>query len=202
MKSYVISQKKPDFSWEQIPRADLEHTGWLPDTGVKAWAQLAYDAEYLYVRMGAEETDIHAEFTSILDQPCMDSCLEFFVSPMPGEDRYFNVEFNPNKCMYLGIGSGKNDLVRLLPDDGKTAFGSPEAERTENGWQICYQIPADFVRLFFPDFVLQPGRKLRANFYKCGELCKERHYMAWNPVNSETPNFHRPWDFGELILGA
>ena len=201
MKTYLIKQKKEDFSWEQIPKAELSHTGWLPVTAVKAWAQLAYDAEFLYVKMSAEEADIHAEYTGVLDQPCMDSCLEFFFAPDPKQDRYINVEFNPNKCMYLGIGSGKNDLVRLLPQDGNPDFLTPEATRTAEGWEICYQIPVQFIRLFFPDFAVEPGKKLGANFYKCGELCKERHYMSWNPVNSEKPNFHRPWDFGELILG-
>lgn len=43
--------------------------------------------------------------------------------------------------------------------------------------------------------------RLRGNFYKCGDATVQPHYLAWNPVTSETPAFHRPWEFGEIVLG-
>ena len=39
------------------------------------------------------------------------------------------------------------------------------------------------------------------NFFKCGDLTEQAHYLSWNPVTSEQPDFHRPQDFGLLRFG-
>jgi hypothetical protein len=48
---------------------------------------------------------------------------------------------------------------------------------------------------------IQPGNlpeTLRANFYKCGDGTSVPHYLSWNQVITETPDFHRPEFFGEI----
>jgi len=107
-----------------------------------------------------------------------------------------NVEYNPNGCLYLGIGSSNQDHVRLFPEN-KNWFQT-DIKRMSRGWEITYQIPVSFLRLFFPDFIPASGKKMSANFYKCGELTMQRHYLALNRITSEQPNFHRPCDFGIL----
>src|SRR3546814_9695772 len=42
------------------------------------------------------------------------------------------------------------------------------------------------------------GRRCTGNFYKCGDDLPEPHYVAWNPIDNPTPNFHLPQYFGEL----
>jgi len=200
MKTYLIKRKKAFLDWNSIPAVMLEHTPWLTPCDISATAQLCYDDNALYVRMCARESPIRAEFTGLLDQPCLDSCLEFFVSPMPDEQRYINIEYNPNGCLYLGISTGDHDLYRLIKDNDNTEFLCPKITLTEDGWEITYRIPLKFFRLFFPDFSLESGRKMRANFFKCGEYTVQRHYLAWNPTTSDTPNFHRPCDFGEVVF--
>lgn len=74
--------------------------------------------------------------------------------------------------------------------------------RTDGGWEVGYRVTAEFVRRFFPEFELRRGLRLRGNFYKCGDATVQPHYLAWNPVTSETPAFHRPEDFGEIVLGG
>ena len=37
-----------------------------------------------------------------------------------------------------------------------------------------------------------------ANFYKCGDDTTKPHYLSWNPVKTENPDFHRPEFFGTL----
>ena len=61
---------------------------------------------------------------------------------------------------------------------------------------------AEFVRRFFPEFELRRGLRLRGNFYKCGDATVQPHYLAWNPVTSAVPAFHRPEDFGVIELGG
>lgn len=191
-----IAAVKPD--WEQIPAVSIDSRHWTPPVDIAAKAQICYDEETLYLRLSAQEKNIRAEHTGSLGMPCEDSCLEFFFSPMEGDDRYFNIEFNPNGCLYLGMGSGLGDLTRLLPE-GENPFDA-QPRRTEKGWEITYRVPVSFVRRFFPEFSLTPGRQIRANFYKCGDLTEQEHYFSWNPMTSPTPAFHRPCDFGLLIL--
>lgn len=198
MKTHRVPKiaAKPD--WDKIPAVAIDSRHWTPPVDIAARAKICYDEEALYLCLSAREEEIRSEHTGPLGMPCEDSCLEFFFSPVYGDNRYFNIEFNPNGCLYLGMGSGVEDLVRLLPE-GPDLFGAVP-KRTEDGWEISYRVPASFVRRFFPAFSLAPGNRIQANFYKCGDLTPQEHYFSWNPMTSETPAFHRPCDFGLLIL--
>ena len=44
------------------------------------------------------------------------------------------------------------------------------------------------------------GKKATANFYKCGEETSEPHYVTWNPIGSENPDYHRPEFFGKVLF--
>ena len=108
-----------------------------------------------------------------------------------------NIEFNPNGLMFLGIGTGIADLVRLVPLESDVFAAKPE--RTEDGWRITYSIPHAFVRRLFPQYTAAPGIELRGNFYKCGDLTVRPHFLAWNPI-TEDRTFHRPSDFGKIVF--
>jgi hypothetical protein len=125
--------------------------------------------------------------------------LEFFFSPDNGDDRYLNFEWNLNGCLFLGIGKGRDDRVRQVMPDGAARFDF-HADRTVDGWEITYRIPLTYLQEHFPQCTLAAGRVLRANCYKCGDLTAHPHYLSWNPVTSPQPDFHRPCDFGEMIL--
>lgn len=126
--------------------------------------------------------------------------MEFFFCPEEGNDRYFNFEWNLNGCLCLGFRTGRKNAVRLQLKNHKELFRF-NSGKTADGWEIFYAIPASFVQLFFPDFSLQAGMTIRANCYKCGDLTPKPHYLSWNPIASETPDFHRSQDFGCMILG-
>ena len=70
--------------------------------------------------------------------------------------------------------------------------------KTADGWEVSYRIPLSFLRLFLPEFAF--AGVLRANVYKCGDMAEREHYLSWNPVTSETPDFHRPQDFGRMMF--
>ena len=185
--------------WTEVPSLQVDNVQWLPDTGIRMQQQLCYDADTLYVRQQAWEKDIRAERTGYLQQVCEDSCMEFFFAP--GEDdRYFNVEINPNGCIHLGFGPGRHGRVQVVPKQMEQLF-AVESARTEDGWTLTYRIPLQLIRLFFPEYRFVPGATLRANCYKCGDLTAHPHYITWNPVSSDTPDYHRPQDFGLMIFG-
>ena len=198
MRTHTIPRKPETLDWSLIPALPIDNLCWTPAIDITAQAQICYDADALYVRLSAQEAEIRAEHTGPVGMPCEDSCLEFFFSPIPGDSRYLNIEFNPNACMYLGMGSGIHDLVRLLPDSNNPLQPCPQ--RIDGGWEIVYQVPTAFVRRFFPGYAPAPGGTIRANFYKCGDLTPQEHYLSWNPMSTETPAFHRPCDFGLLTF--
>ena len=196
MNTYTISKKPDLLDWSFIPSVSIDYALLSSKVDISATGQACYDNEALYIRLAAKETDIRAVYTELLDPPCEDSCLEFFFSPIEGDIRYFNIELNPNCCMYLGLGSSVDDLVRLIPEEGNPF--SPKATRTEDGWEVTYRIPFSFIRRFFPGFAPTSGSTMRGNFYKCGELTTEEHYFSWNPICEDVISFHRPCDFGLL----
>jgi len=49
------------------------------------------------------------------------------------------------------------------------------------------------------DLVLR-GLKASANFYKCGDKTSKLHYVTWNPVGTEDPDYHQPDYFGEILF--
>ena len=200
MKKYII-QKVPEgqsIDWSTIPALSICEVAWdKAAEGVEAWAQLCYNSQNLYVKLSAKEKDIVANRTEPLDFPNFDSCLEFFVSPVEDDSRYFNFECNPNGLMYQGMGHDVSDLVRFIPLYPNIF---PKVERTEDGWNVTYAITEKYITQFFTDFSFTSGRVLRGNFYKCGDDCPVPHYYSWNPVTIETPCFHYTADFGELIL--
>ena len=200
MREYTIIRKPKSGDWNQVPELAIDTALWGTDADIRAWAQLCWDDGAIHVRLRAQEREIRAEHArdSLLGMPCEDSCLEFFFCPIPGDERYFNIEFNPNGCLYLGFGRSLANHVRLLP--GQPCFETTPA-RIPDGWEIVYRIPHAFVRDFFPDYAPKAGDEIRANCYKCGDLTAREHYYSWNPCTSDTPAFHRPHDFGRMRFG-
>lgn len=194
MKEYTIIKKSEDFSWDKVPRLTICEPLEPVEVTIQAWAQICYDEEALYVRLSSDEKNIRAELTGPLDEVCSDSCLEFFFSPIEGDKRYFNVESNLNGAIYLGIGSNAHNLVRLIPEEPSI---KPCAKKTEEGWELSYSIPYEFIRRFFPEFKVFSGKKIRANCFKCADMTEPPHYLTWNPHPLlEYASFHNPDAFG------
>ncbi len=196
-KKYQILSVTGAPAWSAIPVLTVDRILWKPDCGIRACGQFCHDSAYLYVHLRAVEAAIRAEYTAPLSPVCRDSCLEFFFMPET-EDRYFNFEINPNGCLYIGFGHGREDSTALCRSDMKQLFDIRTARLTD-GWEAYYRIPLSFIRLFLPDFTFTGA--LRANVYKCGDMTEHEHYLSWNPVTSEAPDFHRPADFGLMTFG-
>ena len=165
----------------------------------RACAWSSRSDEKIYVHQVAREKNIRAELTDKLGSICTDSCMEFFFSPVPEDGRYFNIELNLNGAIFLGFGHGRADSIRLIPEDHKKLFNI-RTNKTADGWEIFYEIPLEFLHVFYPDYDFKSGRVIRANCFKCGDLTAQPHYMMWNETTSETPDFHRPQDFGRMIF--
>lgn len=199
MKTYTIKKTSGAPDWATVPVLDVDQHLWLESDHIQTTAQICYDDEALYVKMRSVEPNIRAEHDAPLSMVCEDSCMEFFFCPSPEDDRYLNIEINPNCRTFIGIGSGRADNVRLAPVNEEELL-CKKAARTADGWEVSYQIPVSFLRALFPGYELASGTVIRANCFKCGDLTEKEHYLSWNPVDNPTPDFHRSCDFGAMIL--
>lgn len=194
--TYTIRRAaRPD--WGAVPTLELSHTGWLEPCPVAARAQACHDGAALHLRLEAVETPVRALLTSPLDPVCQDSCLEFFFAPRPGDERYLNFELNPLGTLYLGFGARRETRVRQLVREPERRFAIRPFSTAE-GWGVEFQVPVEFLRLYFPGYALEGPAA--GNFYKCGDETPRPHYLSWAPLHSPTPDFHRRADFGSLLL--
>ena len=194
---YIMFRTEENADRRSVPELTLDQILWEPDCGIRAGGSICYDDRNLYVHLYAKEKDIRAEYILPPAPVHEDSCLEFFMMP-EGEDRYLNFEINPNGCLHLGFGPNRQERENALPQDPKEAFRIRTA-RTLEGWEADYRIPVQFLRRFYPAF--ECSGKLYANVYKCGDKTVHPHYLAWNPVASAVPDYHRPECFGEMLFG-
>lgn len=197
MRTYTIKRVNGLPDWGNIPKLSIDHKLWGTKTDITAGAQLCWDDAALYVRMFAHETEIRRELTGVLDSVCDDSCLEFFLQPTETMS-YINVEMNPNCAVFLGFGSCLENLIRLIPEDWDPLKSS--AQIGEGQWSVIFQVPFSMIRQFYPTFEAKSGVQMKGNFYKCGDLTPNPHFMSWNDVTCKEPAFHVPEYFGTLIL--
>jgi hypothetical protein len=169
-----------------------------PETKFK----IGYSDNEIFLKYYVREDCIKAEMSLSNQKVYEDSCVEFFVSP--GVDGvYYNFEFNCIGICLLGIGTGRANRtladpdiiskIRRLPSMGTMPFGE---KRGDFSWTLTIAIPFG---IFIPHDVKDLKNKVfKANFYKCGDKLSSPHYLTWNPVKTDKPDFHQPMFFGEL----
>ncbi|MCK5821573.1 MAG: hypothetical protein KAH17_06800 [Bacteroidales bacterium] len=163
---------------------------------------IAYGKGELYVKYYVTENYVMAQKSESNQSVCQDSCVEFFVTPV-SDGPYFNFEFNPIGTCLLGKGKGRHDSqvqnadiierIRRLSSLGDKPFDEKQGKQS---WTLTVAIPLDI--LFGSPVPNLSGKLIRANFYKCGDSLSEMHYLTWNPVGTENPDYHQPEYFGVL----
>lgn len=177
-------------NWDEYP--------YLPSVFV----QMAYNDSELFLQYRVKEQAVKAEVTENNGRVWTDSCVEFFFSP-ESNDEYYNLEMNCIGTALLGFrkkGQPATHATDELIDSIRrvsTLGEEPFAERkTETNWQITMAIPWE---VFFKH-ALKPvqGKKMRGNFYKCGDELSVPHFVSWTKIKTENPSFHNPEFFGGL----
>ena len=163
---------------------------------------IAYSNNEIFLKYFVKENFFKAEKTETNQMVCEDSCVEFFVSPA-SDGIYYNLEFNAIGTCLLGSGTARENSsradpqivskVRRLSSSGKKPF---KEKAGEFNWTLTIAIPME---VFFRHKIKNlSGKSFRANFYKCGDKLSVPHYVTWNPVGTERPDYHQPAYFGVL----
>ena len=163
---------------------------------------IAYSDTEIFLKYYITENYFKAEKTDSNQMVCEDSCVEFFVSP-EDDGIYYNMEFNAIGTCLLGTGTDRATSRRVKPEiiskiRRLSSVGNrPVKEQTgQFAWTITIAIP--FEVFFHHEIAGLKGKIFRANFYKCGDKLTVPHYVTWNPVNTENPDYHQPEHFGLL----
>lgn len=156
-------------------------------------AKLLFSDYGIHVRMHTDESPLLARYTDQNDPVCTDSCMELFISPNEGDDRYINMEFNPFGTMYLAIRTSRFDASH--PEEDKAYFEvSSSVDR--NGWTLSFTIPFEFIDRNFGKHT----KNMRGNVYKCREDGTPEHYVSLFPIDTPKPDFQRSEFFGNFML--
>ncbi|MEL5892089.1 carbohydrate-binding family 9-like protein [Bacteroides sp. GD17] len=133
-----------------------------------------------------------------------DACVEFFSIPA-GDGVYYNMECNCAGTLLIGAGAGREnrqhapqevlDKVQRWASLGREAF---EEKVGECNWEVALVVP--YSAFFLHNITSLDGKTIRANFYKCGDKLQTPHFLSWNPIGLEKPNFHCPEFFGTLNM--
>ena len=190
-------KKMPALNWDMAEKAEISNYVWGKKYTPRAWAKLICVKDSLFLRMECEEENPRAEYGDFFDPVYRDSCLEFFFSFEKG-GKYINCEMNSRGAALIAVGEGRNGRVRI---DEITSPPAVKASWEEKVWRVDVEFGLAFLKTVLGEKVsLDAETIFYGNFYKCGDDTEIPHYGMWNPVITETPDFHRPEHFGELFI--
>lgn len=164
--------------------------------------RLAHTGDALLLHFKVREASVRAVAAADNGRVWEDSCVEFFSVPA-SDGIYYNLECNCAGTLLVGAGADRHDRKHAPQAvlDGVQRWASlgcrPFEERVGDcAWELVLRVPAS--TFFLHDLGTFSGRDVPANFYKCGDLLQTPHFLSWNPIALDKPNFHCPPFFGLL----
>lgn len=171
--------------------------GYIPDASFS----IAYGSDCIFIKYYVIEKAIRAIYRRTNEPVYKDSCVEFFIS-FGDEEAYYNFEFNCAGTCLLGFGKNKRER-KLLPEPLIRKIKNQVLLKTVKGagpsnisWELTLMIPLDV--FYHHPLISLNGQHCKVNFYKCGDELPEPHFLSWNDIKVEEPDFHLPEFFGEM----
>ncbi len=167
--------------------------------------QIAHTDDSILLVYHVTEKHVLAKKIKTNTRTHQDSCVEFFIS-IENNQNYYNFEFNSIGTALIAYGSNLNPREFISPHLIKkyvhvhSSLGEDplDIKKEDTSWVLSIEIDK---RIFIhhPDLKLQ-DLIARGNFYKCGDLTIEPHFLSWNQVPTKSPSFHQPNYFGTLVF--
>lgn len=159
--------------------------------------KIGHTADCILLKYFVREQSIRAVNTAYNTPVYEDTCVEFFIAF--DEKGYYNFEFNCIGTALAAYGKGRNDRqfmdaasISSIQSEAKIKTGKAELYE----WSLTLAIP---VSIFYHHRITSlKGLQCKANFYKCGDLLPQPHFLSWAPITAPEPNFHLPLFFGNL----
>jgi hypothetical protein len=192
--------KKVSDIMDGLPRHAMRYAPWREFSYMpQVFFSIAHSDDHLFIKYFVMEKEIRAHANHLQGSVWEDSCVEFFVSFDGDEGAYYNFEFNCLGTFLAAFGPSKTERKFLENEVMKQIVTQACVVRNEDDcihWQLTAAIPVgSFVHSSVESL---QGTSCSANFYKCGDLLSEPHFVAWSNIESAAPNFHLPEYFGTL----
>ena len=164
--------------------------------------RIAHTKDSILLHFKVREESVRAKYGEDNGSVWTDSCVEFFSIPA-GDGVYYNMECNCVGRLLIDAGAGRSnrqhapqevlDKVQRWSSLGQEDF---EERIGDCRWEVALVIP--YSAFFMHNITSLDGKAIRAIFYKCGDKLQTPHFLSWNPIDLEKPNFHCPEFFGML----
>jgi hypothetical protein len=168
----------------------------------KAGFSIAHNGNSILIRYEVEEKELKSITRDYNQNVHKDNCVEFFISFGTNGIAYYNIELNCLGSLKIGYGVGRGKRLPLAAEFlDQVRINTSINYTRDNGsnlvkWQLLLNIPAT---VFSEDTITSfNGISCKANFYKCGDDLPDPHFLCWNRIEVESPDFHRPEYFGQL----
>jgi len=191
-----------DVTWhlDALEKQKLQFAPWKtypyhPQVGVA----ISYNVGCIFLKFYVDESAIKAANGSTNAAVYEDSCVEFFISF--DASNYYNIEFNCIGACTIGYGKEKANR-KLLPNEVieqiryQAVINNSNKSSGTVHWDLTLVIPSTV--FIYDTLTTFKGNECTANFYKCGDLLPNPHYITWADIHSTEPNFHLPEFFGKL----
>lgn len=180
-----------NLNWEAFPYRPEVHFR-IAHTGNEIWLKYYVREKYILALETRTNGDVYK-----------DSTVEFFIAL--NKNAYYNFEFSCIGTRHLSHGPGRGNRTRISPEIVEkirieSSLGNqPFEERSGDfNWEMMIRIPIEcFV---FDEIKSLDNISVSGNFYKCGDKTSEPHFVTWNPINTEKPDYHRPEFFGQILF--
>lgn len=168
--------------------------------------RIAHTNDAILIHYRVKEKSSRAKYGEDAGHVWTDSCVEYFSAP-GGDNIYYNLECNCIGTILLECGPSRQGREMASPEIMKkvlrwSSLGHKTFDEKigDNRWEVALVIPYE---VFYKHHITSLDDTLvRANFYKCGDELQTPHFLSWNPIKTESPNFHCPEFFGELYFEA
>lgn len=165
----------------------------------KATFTIAHTGHDILLKYYVEEAHLRCVNVDINAPVYEDSCVEIFIAF--DEAGYYNLEFNCLGTALVGYGQDRSHRS-LLEGNGIRRIKYAAKLSNERGdlyqWELMLMIPVPLFKHHSINSL--SGLVCKANFYKCGDLTQQPHYLSWRAIEAPEPDFHLPQFFGTLIF--
>ena len=209
--------------WHDIPALKINH--FHPDSSdhqPATQARICYDNRGLYLHYHVQDNYIIAQHKQHQQQVCEDSCVEFFVQPVPCLPQpdgrlargYFNFEMNCIGTILLHYNTIPRKQSIAITNtwldkiECRTTFTSSISIEISapTTWQVQLFIPFTLFEAYLGPLGTQhpvnnPGAGVTwlANLTKCADESSHPHWATWSPIGTKL-DFHQPDTFGFITF--
>lgn len=182
---------------EQVKFNPIAINNWSEDFPYQPQAgfRMAHNGKELFIRFSVREECTLAKITADNGEVWTDSCVEFFLAL--DDSGYYNFEFSCIGKALLGFRKERPNAIHAPEEIMKTiqrfsTLGKNNFEETRltTPWELIVAIPVE--ALFRHQLKEWKGLTASINLYKCGDNLSKPHYLSWQPINTDKPNFHVP----------